>query len=79
MDKATKIKLHQQGIKLIEQCDTLEAFLKVAKESMQKSLKLLESDTAAVYPSNNCVYELIRLATDCQLSAARFDYEMFRE
>lgn len=69
----SKERLRHETLKLIDQCVELEAFAKVTREQAERALEALRADVKPL-SSHSCAYELIRLATSCQLSAARFDY-----
>ena len=71
----SKERLRYQALKLIGQCTDLEAYAKVTREDASRALDAMGKDIKPL-SSHSCANELIRLATACQLSASRFDYEL---
>lgn len=66
--------IKSEAAQLIENIETLEAFCKVAKERATELYKQVGWNVDLVQ-KDKCVsaHELIRVATYCQLSAARID------
>lgn len=71
----SKERLRHEALKLIDNCTTLEAYLKVTREQAEVAIKTLKDDKNPLH-SASTAYELVRLATACQIDAVKFDYEL---
>ncbi len=66
--------IKSEAAQLINALESLEAFAKVARQHATELYDKIGYGTELVQRDRSvAAYELIRLATDCQLSAARID------